>query len=291
MDLKYPEAIVDCNWLYKRLDDDNIRIYDCTTILHYTDDHPEKPYDVESGFESYKQSHLPGASFLDLQLDFSDQNSKYKFTLPDPQDLAKAFNKNGIGEPFQIIFYSRNGMQWSTRLWWMTYFLGYKNISILDGGINEWENLGMPTENIIRNYKPADFKVSVNPNIFVDKEFMLNSMNDKSSLLINALTEDLHQGLNPRYGRPGRIPNSINIPFTSLVNAENYKLKPVNALMEKFKEQEVSHKQKIVNYCGGGISATLNAFVLYQLGFSELKIYDNSMSEWAMDENLPIEIG
>ena len=56
MDLKYPEAIVDCKWLYNRLDDDNIRIYDCTTILHYTDDHPDKPYDVESGFKSYKIS-------------------------------------------------------------------------------------------------------------------------------------------------------------------------------------------------------------------------------------------
>ena len=48
--------------------------------------------------------------------------------------------------------------------------------------------------------------------------------------------------------------------------------------------------QKIINYCGGGISATLNAFVLYQLGFNDIKIYDNSMSEWAKDENLPIEI-
>ena len=51
MDFKYPEAIVDCNWLYNRLDDDNIRIYDCTTILHYKDDHPDKPYDVKSGEE------------------------------------------------------------------------------------------------------------------------------------------------------------------------------------------------------------------------------------------------
>ena len=46
----------------------------------------------------------------------------------------------------------------------------------------------------------------------------------------------------------------------------------------------------IVNYCGGGIAATLDAFILYQLGFKNLKIYDNSMSEWALDETLPINI-
>ena len=48
---------------------------------------------------------------------------------------------------------------------------------------------------------------------------------------------------------------------------------------------------EIINYCGGGIAATLDAFVLHQLGFHKLKIYDNSMSEWAMNEDLPIETG
>ena len=44
-----------------------------------------------------------------------------------------------------------------------------------------------------------------------------------------------------------------------------------------------------LNYCGGGIAASLEAFVLYQLGFEDIMIYDNSLSEWAIDENLPIE--
>ena len=44
MDLKYPEAIVDCNWLYNRLDDDNIRIYDCTTWNLTAEQHGQMPY-------------------------------------------------------------------------------------------------------------------------------------------------------------------------------------------------------------------------------------------------------
>ena len=54
MEFKYPEAIVECDWLLKQLNDDNVRIYDCTTILHYTDDHPDKPYAV-----SYTHLTLP----------------------------------------------------------------------------------------------------------------------------------------------------------------------------------------------------------------------------------------
>ena len=52
---------------------------------------------------------------------------------------------------------------------------------------------------------------------------------------------------------------------------------------------DISSDKTILNYCGGGIAATLDAFILYQLGFKNLQIYDNSMSEWAMDETLPIE--
>ena len=167
MEFKYPEAIVECDWLLNQLNNDNVRIYDCTTILHYTDDHPDKPYDVESGYELYKKSHIPGASFLNLQNDFSNNDSKFKFTLPNSDYLAEAVKNHGIGEPFHIIFYSRNGMQWSTRFWWMACYLGYKKIGILNGGINEWERLGMPTESKSNIYKPAKFDASVNDRIFV----------------------------------------------------------------------------------------------------------------------------
>ena len=56
-----------------------------------------------------------------------------------------------------------------------------------------------------------------------------------------------------------------------------------------FKNQNIDNKTRVLNYCGGGIAATLNAFLLRQLGIEKLEIYDNSMSEWATDHNLPIE--
>ena len=56
-------------------------------------------------------------------------------------------------------------------------------------------------------------------------------------------------------------------------------------------KKNVTSDSLILNYCGGGIAASLEAFVLFQLGFQNIQIYDNSMSEWAMDKELPIEIG
>ena len=47
----------------------------------------------------------------------------------------------------------------------------------------------------------------------------------------------------------------------------------------------------MVAYCGGGISATIDLFLLNQLGYDNLTLYDGSMGEWAKDESLPIETG
>ena len=67
-------------------------------------------------------------------------------------------------------------------------------------------------------------------------------------------------------------------------------LKSPKEALSIFEKHNITKDIEILNYCGGGIAATLNAFVLYQLGFQKLKVYDNSLSEWAMDKSLPMEM-
>ena len=67
-------------------------------------------------------------------------------------------------------------------------------------------------------------------------------------------------------------------------------LKSPKEALSVFEKHNITNDIEILNYCGGGIAATLNAFVLYQLGFQKLKVYDNSLSEWAMDKSLPMEM-
>ena len=94
-----PAAIVECEWLFNRLGDENIRIFDCTTYLHYRDDHPSKPYDVESGFSDYKKNSIPGAAFIDVQNDLSDQDSIYSLTVPNFKGWEKVLSNWGSANP------------------------------------------------------------------------------------------------------------------------------------------------------------------------------------------------
>ena len=287
---QYPEAITSCEELKRNLGNKKVRVYDCTTFLHYTDDHPSKPYDVESGYQEYLEEHIPGASFLDLQNQISNTKSQFKFTLPDMASLRSSFGKLGIGDPHRIILYSTNGLQWATRVWWMIYMLGYKNVSILNGGLREWKRNDYDLESGENFYSETTFLNSESQSFFVGREQTLDAMNNNSCLLINALTSDIHNGESTRYGRPGRIPGSINIPFSDLMDINTHMLKSPKEALSVFEKYNISKDSEILNYCGGGIAATLNAFVLHQLGFEKLKVYDNSLSEWAMDKSLPMEI-
>ena len=47
----------------------------------------------------------------------------------------------------------------------------------------------------------------------------------------------------------------------------------------------------VIAYCGGGISATMDAMMLYQLGKTDVSVYDGSMSEWIRDPDLPLKLG
>jgi thiosulfate/3-mercaptopyruvate sulfurtransferase len=286
---KHPDAIVSCEWLNENLNNPDIRIYDCTTYLHYRDEDPSLPYIVESGKEKYDTGHIPNSSFLDLQLQLSDQESLYRFTLPKLEVLAESFSKLGVGDPFHIILYSRNGSQWSARLWWMLRAVGFDNVSILDGGFNEWERLGFITSNVNLSFPPSNLTFLPRANIFVNKDVVKDAINDNGTKILNSLTSDIHAGNNSRYGRRGRIPNSLNIPFHELVDSESGKFKNIKELSKLFKDKKIDKNYKILNYCGGGIAASLEAFVLHQLGYENIMIYDNSLSEWAIDDDLPIE--
>jgi len=68
-----------------------------------------------------------------------------------------------------------------------------------------------------RGYPRGSFTATPRPGFFVDKHTVLAARNDPRVVVINALGPQFHNGLEPsRYGRPGRIPGSVNVPAATL---------------------------------------------------------------------------
>lgn len=286
----HPQAIADTAWLADHLHDPALRIFDCTTYLLY-ETGTGRPYRVESGRRDYEAAHIPGSAFLDLQGDLSDPSSRFNFTMPAAEDLAARLAAKGAGEGFRVVLYARRNMQWATRVWWMLRAIGFDDAAVLDGGFDKWLAEGRPVEAGTGTYPPAGLTARPRPGLFVGKEVVKAAIGDAGVCTINALAPDLHSGENPRYGRPGRIPGSVNVPVASVVDAASMTFRPAGEVAATFAAVGADRSKRIVLYCGGGIAATLDAFLLHQLGHADLAVYDASMNEWAKDESLPIERG
>lgn len=283
-----PEAIVSTDWLAENLSDPKIRLYDCTYYLHY-EVGTGRPYRAESGEADYRDGHIPGAAFLDLQRDFSDNQAPTNFMRLPPDQTAAAFARHGIGNGIRAILYTRNGVNWATRFWWMLRWIGFDNAAVLDGGMDKWIAEGRPRATGSETYPAAALTAAERPGLWADRGEMLASIGDGGICALNALTPDLHSGENPRYGRPGRIPGSTNVPGNSLLDPATKAFRPAEAVAADFQAAGATPDKRILNYCGGGIAASVDAFLQHQLGYPDIAIYDASMSEWAKDETLPIE--
>lgn len=295
MDAQYrhPEALVSTEWLARHLDDPAVRVYECTTYLLYRPEGSDAPYDVGSGRPDFDAGHIPGAGFLDIEQDLSDPvgPAHLHFTMPAPDRLASALALLGVGDGFRIVLYSRDKPQWATRVWWMLRSIGVDDAAILDGGFEKWLAEGREVSTEAPRLAPTTLTPRPRPGLFVGKEQVRAAMGDGRTCVLNALAPDLHKGENARYGRPGRIPGSSNLPAAELVDAASNTFVAPDVATRAFEVAGVRPSGRTLIYCGGGIAATLDAFLLYQLGHEDVSVYDASMSEWARDESLPMETG
>ncbi|MDQ7069514.1 MAG: sulfurtransferase [Rhodobacterales bacterium] len=289
---KFPDAIVTTDWLADHLDTPNLRIFDCTTLLEASDD-PKRIYNIISGRAGFETGHIPGAGFLDIQRDLSLRNSPFGFTMPPLPVLADAFASAGIDDSHRVILYSRTTPQWATRVWWMLRAIGFDNVAILDGGWDKWQAEGHPvsdTNTDTATPVPAgNITLHARADVFTDKNGVADAIGNPQCCTINALSPDLHAGKDPRYGRAGRIAGSVNVPASDILNADQT-LPTAQVAADTFTSVGADPLKRIILYCGGGIAATMDAFLLHQLGYKNITVYDASMSEWANDRSLPMEV-
>ncbi len=282
-------ALISTEELARRRGAPGLRLFDCTTYLR---PRPEGGYNAESGRANYDKGHIPGAAYLDLGAELSDQHSTLRFTLPPLDALTKAFAAKGIGHGTFVVLYSHASPVWATRIWWMLRAVGFDDAAILDGGLDKWKAENRPLATEPTTYPPATLSLRGRPEIFVDKNDVKAAIGKPDTLTLNALSHEQHKGSGGVvYGRPGRIAGSSCVPAASLFGADKT-LKPIAELRAAFEGVGTAPDKRVLVYCGGGIAASLDAFVLTAiLGHKNVAVYDNSMQEWSNDQSLPMETG
>ena len=266
--------------------DKRLRIFDTTVYLHAG----PQGYRVESGRDNYLNGHIPTAGLLDLTRGMSDASSPLAFTLPSGQQLQDDFRKYGIDDDSLVVLYSTTHIMWATRLWWMLHWAGHQNVTLLDGGYTQWIASRLPIDNNPTPYPTSNMTVRPRPGLWASRDEVLAAIGHAGVCTINALSPEMYAGTSKMsYGRPGHIPGSRNLYYDTILDGQTFRsADDIAAAMDRVGARNAD---RVITYCGGGISATVDAFALKLIGYDNVAVYDGSMSEWVRDPNLPLVTG
>jgi len=286
--MQLDQPLVSTQWLEQHIDDDTLRIFDTTIYLS-----PKEGggYQADSGRDNWLKAHIPGAGFIDLAKEFTDERTTTPFMMPPIEQFADLAEALGIDDRSAVILYNDGMPMWATRAWWMFRSVGFDNVAVLDGGWQKWQREGRSVNDAQPSFARGKLTLRERPEMWADKNDMLRIMDDGSACTLNALAPEVYSGEINRYGRAGHIPGSHNVFYGNLIDEKSGTFLPPESLSEQLNSVGSVEADRVVVYCGGGISATMDALALYVAGQRNVAIYDGSMSEWIKDEALPLSLG
>jgi len=280
-----PGFLVGAEWLERRLHDPCIRILDCTVFLTPHDSGVSR----ETGFTAWQESHIPGSAFADLLTEWSDQDSALPLMMPSVERIGPVMSRHGIDEGTHVVLYDRCMQLSAAWLWWILRAFGFDDVSVLNGGWQTWTRDKRPVSQDGAACSGGRFISRMRRGMIADKTEVLNAIGNSEYLIVDALSAEQYTGSVARYGRPGHIPSSVNLSARDLVDPDSHAYLSVEELKRKCEAAGDFLGKRVITYCGAGPASSSVAFVLTLLGARNVAVYDGALSEWAMDESLPME--
>ncbi|MCQ4088337.1 sulfurtransferase [Saccharibacillus sp. JS10] len=312
------QNIVSPKWLLARLYEPEQTIVDCRYIFGQPD----------AGREAFEKEHIPGAIYMDLDKDLSAPLAQHggRFPLPEPEEFAAKLAKAGISNDTRVIVYDEEGGMFGARLWWMLRWIGHEKVAVLDRGLKGWKEADFIVDNKQAVRVPATFVPNVQHHLVTDvnevqrivgtikaeqivegveeqiaaehgevpvQDIETSATSNKATfftpVLIDSRSHDRYLGEKEPIDRVGgHIPGAINFFWMDLFNEDgSYKSKEQ---LEKHFES-VDKDAEIVVYCAAGMSATPNILALEEAGYSRVRLYPGSWSDWISYDDNPIGTG
>jgi thiosulfate/3-mercaptopyruvate sulfurtransferase len=271
--------LISSDWIAEHMNDPDIRIVEVGDL--------KDP-------QAYASGHIPGA------IHWPWQESLWHPTMREfvtPHDFAQLMQKSGIGHHMTVVFYS-NLIQFSTYAFWVCTLRGHTKIKILDGNRSVWQKDDRALSPEVPKIKPVEYPVQATDESYrIGREGVLAGLDNPDRVLLDLRTpeEYLGQRVSPKWftvdhgaQRKGHIPGAKHLFYADLLNADE-SFKPLDKLRSYFVQIGATPDKEIVLYCRLSHRATMGWFVAkYLLGYTRVKVYDGSWTEWGSSVGLPI---
>ncbi len=276
----HPERLVSTQWVADHLHDPNVRVV-------------ESDEDVLL----YEVGHIPGAVNLDWHTDLQDPIAR---DFVKGEGFARLMESRGIANETTVVFYGDRNNWYATYSLWLFVLNGHDDVRVMDGGRTKWEQEGRPYTRDVPQYPPSEYtSSSPDPSIRAFRDDVFKQMEDRKPLIdvrspAEYRGEVIHMLDYPQEGaqRGGHIPGATSIPWGQAANSADGTFKSADELEAIYGEGGAgfSPQDEVISYCRIGERSSHTWFVLkYLLGYSNVKNYDGSWTEWGNLVAAPIE--
>ncbi len=274
-----PDALVSTEWVAAHLDDPSIRLVESNEDVLL--------YDV---------GHIPGAVKIDWQADLNDTTVRDYI---NQTQFAALMGRLGIANDTTVVFYGDKNNWWATYAYWVFQLFGHRNAKVMDGGRMKWVAEGRELTRELPTY-PAALYTAQERNDSAIRAFRNEVLAHIAAArpLVDVRSpgeykgELLHMADYPQEGtlRGGHIPGAKSVPWARAANPDGTfkSAAELRAIYEQ--EQGLRPDDDVIAYCRIGERSSHTWFVLTRLlGYSSVRNYDGSWTEWGNGVQLPIE--
>lgn len=280
-----PSPLVTTEWLQENLDNERLVLIDASmaTVIGKEPIVYDQPV------------WIPGSYQIDLEGTLCNTESSQLHAFPTEEQFTQEIRRLGITPDSQVVLYDNQGIYSAPRAWWILRSMGLEQVFVLDGGLPQWlaegrETVSAPVQDAA---SAGNMAGRLDSERVRDSAYVFQHLEDEEVTVIDARSRArfLAQAPEPRPGvRGGHIPNSLNLPFTEVL--DGYRFKPASELAETFKNLaptlQPGDGQQLVFSCGSGITACIILLAAELAGHDRLSLYDGSWADWGSDESLPV---
>jgi thiosulfate/3-mercaptopyruvate sulfurtransferase len=274
------DALVSTAWVAEHLDDPAVRLAESN----------EDPL-------LYSSNHIPGAVEIDWTRDLNDPIRRDYLARPA---FEKLMRRIGATRQTTIVLYGDKNNWWAAYAFWLLQLFDHTNAKIMDGGRMKWINEERPLSRTVPRYPPGNYQAPERDDTHFRafREQTLQHLERKLPMIDVRSPEEfrgerLHMPEYPNEGalRGGHIPGALNIPWGRAVNQDDGTFKDAAELRKIYTEEnKLRPGDDVIAYCRIGERSSHTWFVLrYLLGFSMVRNYDGSWTEWGNLVNVPVE--
>jgi thiosulfate/3-mercaptopyruvate sulfurtransferase len=273
--------LVSCEQLSAHRKDPSWVIFDCRHDL----------MDLGKGERLYREGHIPGSHFANLETDLSSEKTgtNGRHPLPSPAAITAFFARHGVTNTSTIVAYDDAGGPYAARLWWLARWIGLEQVALLDGGMTKWVADGHALSRDVPVPRAAPLRGHADALMLVHADEVEARLNDATTTLIDARAAERYRGeIEPIDPVAGHIPGAKNRFFKDNLNADLTFRSPEEIGAAFSTLLNATDATKVIHQCGSGVTACANLFAMELAGLKGSKLYAGSWSEWIADPRRPI---